>query len=72
MNKFVYYLKENKGLEERLRAQNNNANKSLTTRVTVKPNKYTFKDEKIKSHTDKNGICYQIGGNLLNKNILKI
>jgi hypothetical protein len=49
-----------------LRAQNNNVNKSLKTRVTVKSNKYTFKDEKIQSHTDKNGICYQIGGNLFN------
>jgi hypothetical protein len=39
-----------KGLEERLRAQNK-------TRGTVK-----LKSEKLSSHTDKNGICYHIGG----------
>jgi hypothetical protein len=54
------------GLEERLRAQNNsNTNKPLTTRVTtstVKSTRHTFKDEKIESHTDKNGVCYKIGG----------
>jgi len=55
-----------------LRAQNNNANKSLRTRVTVKSSKYTFKDEKIQSHMDKNGICYQIGGDLLYKNLWKM
>ena len=54
------------GLEERLRAQNtSNTTKPLTTRVTtstVKSNRHTFKDEKVESHTDKNGVCYRIGG----------
>lgn len=54
------------GLEERLRAQNNsNSNKPLTTRVTtstVKSTRHAFKDEKIESHTDKNGVCYRVGG----------
>ncbi len=58
------------GLEERLRAQNNsNTNKPLTTRVTtstVKSTRHTFKDEKIESHTDKNGVCYKIGGKKIN------
>ncbi|CAF0726477.1 unnamed protein product [Rotaria sordida] len=43
---------------------NNNTNKPLTTRVTtssVKSNRHTFKDEKIESHTDKNGVCYRVG-----------
>ncbi|CAF4039455.1 unnamed protein product [Rotaria magnacalcarata] len=42
----------------------NNTNKPLTTRVTtstVKSNRHTFKDEKIESHTDKNGVCYRVG-----------
>ncbi|CAF3675846.1 unnamed protein product [Adineta steineri] len=56
---------DEQSLEERLRAQNNsNTNKPLTTRVTTSNNKstrHTFKDEKIESHTDKNGICYRIG-----------
>jgi hypothetical protein len=46
-----------------LRAQN----KSSTTRGTTKSNKYTLKDEKLQSYTDKNGVCYHIGGILLNK-----
>jgi len=54
------------GLEERLRAQtNSNTNKPLTTRVTTatnKSNRHTFKDEKIELHTDKNGVCYRVGG----------
>lgn len=54
------------GLEERLRAQNNsNSNKPLTTRVTtstVKSTRHAFKDEKVESHTDKNGVCYRVGG----------
>ena len=57
-----------KGLEERLRAQNtSSASKRLTTRVTtstVKSNRHAFKDEKIESHTDKNGICYRVGGKI--------
>jgi hypothetical protein len=51
-----------------LRAQN----KSSTTRGTTKSNKYTLKDEKLQSYTDKNGVCYHIGGILLNKNQSKI
>jgi hypothetical protein len=47
------------GLEERLRAQNK-------TRGTIKSNKYTLKSDKLQSHTDKNGICYRIGGILFN------
>ena len=53
------------GLEERLRAQtNSNTNKPLTTRQTStnKSSRHTFKDEKIESHTDKNGVCYRVGG----------
>lgn len=55
------------GLEERLRAQNNSNtnNKPLSTRVTtatVKNSRYTFKDEKVETHTDKTGVCYRIGG----------
>jgi hypothetical protein len=64
------------GLEERLRAQNNsNTNKPLTTRVTtstVKSTRHTFKDEKIESHTDKNGVCYKIGGKKINSLIQMI
>ncbi|CAF0776010.1 unnamed protein product [Rotaria sp. Silwood1] len=68
---------DEQSLEERLRAQNtnntntnnnnnnnNNTNKPLTTRVTtstVKSNRHTFKDEKIESHTDKNGVSYRVG-----------
>ena len=54
------------GLEERLRAQSNsNTNKPITTRATTsttKSSRHAFKDEKVESHTDKNGICYRIGG----------
>lgn len=54
------------GLEERLRAQaNSNTNKPITTRATTsttKSSRHAFKDEKVESHTDKNGICYRIGG----------
>lgn len=54
------------GLEERLRAQtNSNSNKPISTRSTtstVKTSRYTFKDEKLDSHTDKNGVCYRVGG----------
>lgn len=60
---FIWFCQ---GLEERLRAQNNsNASKPITTRATtatVKSSRHTFKDEKVESHTDKNGICYRIGG----------
>ncbi len=61
------YLFFFKGLEERLRAQHNSNtnNKPITTRVTtstVKSNRHTFKDEKIELHTDKNGVCYRVGG----------
>lgn len=57
---------DEQSLEERLRAQNNSntTTKPLTTRATtatVKTSRYTFKDEKVESHTDKNGICYRIG-----------
>ena len=59
------------GLEERLRAQNNsNTNKPLTARnttSTTKSTRHTFKDEKIESHTDKNGVCYKIGGTNINQ-----
>ena len=60
---FVLFL----GLEERLRAQNNSNtnNKPLSTRATtatVKTSRYTFKDEKVETHTDKTGVCYRIGG----------
>ncbi|CAF1085263.1 unnamed protein product [Adineta ricciae] len=55
---------DEQSLEERLRAQaNSNTNKPLTTRQTStnKSSRHTFKDEKIESHTDKNGICYRVG-----------
>ncbi len=67
----ILLIKFFQGLEERLRAQHNsNTNKPITTRVTtstVKSSRHTFKDEKIESHTDKNGICYRVGGKNLNK-----
>jgi hypothetical protein len=60
------------GLEERLRAQSNSStSKPISTRATtstVKSNRHTFKDEKVETHTDKNGICYRIGGEIRTNN----
>ena len=55
------------GLEERLRAQasSTSTSKPISTRVTTstaKSSRHTFKDEKVESHTDKNGVCYRVGG----------
>lgn len=55
------------GLEERLRAQASctSTSKPISTRVTTstaKSSRHTFKDEKVESHTDKNGVCYRVGG----------